>query len=332
VVGADVYAQDMNYVKTYDHRIGGYAFFHQSSLNNFLVKNLTLTGGIRIDREKDILDYNYDRTLKGNFANLADTVYPSLKSLQIIPKASINYRLKNTDIYAVVARGYKTGGFNSTFERPEDLTFDPEYSWNYEAGFKTSLLKYLYADMAVFYIDWKNQQIYQTAPSGRGSMLKNAGHSVSKGAEVTLKTAPVKGFDFILAYGFTDATFISYVMDAKTNYDGKYLPYVPRHTLALSAGKLFKIRNSDILDNIKLSALYRGAGDIYWNEENTYKQPYYGLLDAKLSFIRKSVQFDIWSKNLLNTSYNSFFFEALGNRYVQTGKPLQIGVNLSLKF
>jgi hypothetical protein len=331
-VGADVYVQDMNYIKTYDHRINGYALFHQSTLNNFPFKNFNITAGLRIDQEKDVLDYGYDRTLHGNFANLADTTYPSLKSLQIIPKASLNYKIGSSSLYTVIARGYKTGGFNSTFERPEDLTFDPEYSWNYEVGVKSQLSRSLYADLAVFYIDWKNQQIYQTVPSGRGSMLKNAGHSVSKGAEITVKSAPIKGFDFMLAYGFTDATFLSYVVDAKTNYDGNYLPYVPRHTVSFQATKSVRIRNNPVLDNIKLSALYRGAGDINWNEENTYKQSYYGLLDGKVSFMRKSVQFDIWAKNLLNTSYNAFFFEALGNKYVQVGRPMQFGVNMSLKF
>ena len=332
-VGANVYAQSMDYIKTYDHNINGYALFHQSSLNDFLVKNLTLTGGLRIDYEEDVLYYNYDRTLRGTFANLADTTYPSLKSLEIIPRASLNYKLGGTNIYAVVARGYKTGGFNSTFERPQDLTFDPEYSWNYEAGVKTPLMmKFLYADLAVFYIDWKNQQIYQTVPSGRGSMLKNAGHSISRGAEISIKSIPVKGFDFMAAYGYTKATFVSYVVDTTTNHNGNYLPYVPRHTLALQAGKMFNISNSAWLDNIKIMALYRGAGDIYWNEENDHKQPYYGIVDAKISLNRKAFQFDIWTKNLFNASYHSFYFEALGNKYVQTGKPMQIGVNLSVKF
>lgn len=332
-VDVDVYESKMEYFKTYDHKINGFAIFHQSSIANFLIKNLTLTGGIRVDSEKDILKYNYDRILRGKFANLADTVYPSLNSFEIIPRLAFNYKLKNSNFYVVVARGYKTGGFNSTFERPEDLTFDPEYSWNYEAGIKTPLLKNrLYADVALFYIDWKNQQIYQTVPSGIGSMLKNAGHSVSKGGELSLKTIPLKGYEFMLTYGYTNAVFFSNVVNSTTNYNNNYLPYVPRHTIAFQAAKSFKVQNSSILDNIKLNLLYRGTGEIFWNEENSHKQSYYGLLDAKISLMRKSLQFDIWFKNLLNTEYNAFYFEALGNKYVQTGKPMQIGMNLSVKF
>jgi outer membrane receptor protein involved in Fe transport len=332
-VNVDVYASDMSYLKTYDHRISGYAFFHQSTLNNFIIKDLTITGGLRVDAEKDLLDYTYDRNLRGNQALLADTLYPALESLEIIPRMALNYKVNNSNLYMVIARGYKTGGFNSTFERPEDLTFDPEYSWNYEIGVKTPLLnKKLYADAALFYIDWKNQQIYQTVPSGRGSMLKNAGHSVSKGGELSLKTMPVRGYEFTLAYGFTHATFVSYELNATTSYNDNFLPYVPRHTISLQAGKNLRIKNSNLIDNIRFNALYRGAGQIFWDEENENKQSYYGLLDAKISFVRKSVQFDLWAKNIFNTYYESFYFEALGNKYVQTGRPAQIGMNLSLKF
>jgi iron complex outermembrane recepter protein len=330
-VNVDAWAQKMDYLKKYDHKISGGALFHQSSISPF--SNLTLTAGIRIDFEKDVMDYYYDRTLRGNYAVLADTIYPSLVSMEIIPRVAASYRFKKSNFYVVAARGYKTGGFNSTFERPEDLTFDPEYSWNYETGVKTSFFNNsLYADFAVFYIDWKNQQIYQTVPSGRGSMLKNAGHSVSKGTEISLRATPLKGFEFMLSYGYTEAKFISYNLNDSVNYNNNFLPYVPRHTVSFQASKSLNIKNSGILDKIKISALYRGAGEIFWNEENSASQPYYSLVDAKISFIRKALQLDLWTKNMLNTDYSSFYFEALGKKYVQTGKPAQIGMNLSIKF
>jgi outer membrane receptor protein involved in Fe transport len=136
----------------------------------------------------------------------------------------------------------------------------------------------------------------------------------------------------MLAYGYTNAVFISNIVNETTNYNGNFLPYVPRHTVALQASKAIRVTGSSVLDNIRLSATYRGAGDIYWDEENSQKQDYYGLVDAKISLMRKSFQFDIWTKNLLNENYSSFYFEALGNKYAQAGKPMQIGMNLSVKF
>ncbi len=332
-VDVDAYAQNMEYLKKYDHKIQGAALFHQSSVTDFPVRNMTLTAGIRVDTELDRLDYFYDRTLRGNYAILADTIYPELNSIEVLPRFAVNYKINSNNFYIVVARGYKTGGFNSTFERPEDLMFDPEFSWNYEAGIKSSLLNNnLYADISLFYIDWKNQQIYQTVPSGRGSMLKNAGQSVSQGAEISLKTAAFRGFDLMVSYGYTNAKFSRYFINDQVNYNGNYLPYVPRHTFSAQAGKTITFRNPNIIDQVRISAIYRGAGKIFWEEENMNEQPFYGLLDSKISITRDWLQFDIWAKNILNQDYSAFFFEALGNKYVQTGKPALFGVNLSLKF
>lgn len=332
-VDVNVYRSNLDYLKTYDHKISGFALFHQSTLTDFLVRGLTLTAGLRLDSERDFLNFTYDRTLNGTYALLADTVYPALKSLEVIPRFALTYKMNRHSVYAVVARGYKTGGFNTTFERPEDLTFDPEFSWNYEIGFKTTLVKNaLYADAALFYIDWRNQQIYQTVPSGRGSMLKNAGHSVSKGAEISMRASLNKGYEFNISYGYTHAAFISHIVNDELNYNGNFLPYVPRHTLAVSSAKSFSIKNSRMLDNIRVNLLYRGNGEIFWDEENSHEQTYYGMVDGKLSFVKSKFQFDIWLRNILNTEYTAFYFEALGNKYMQPGKPAQAGINLSLKF
>lgn len=332
-VDVDVYASGMKLFKRYDHIIGGYAFFHQSTLNDFLVDGLSVTAGIRVDYEKDVLDYTYNMEKNDNLTSLADTTYPSMDFFEVLPKVAVNYEIGKANLYATVAKGYKTGGFNSTFERPQDLTFEPEYSWNYEAGIKTQLIdNRLHAELALFYIDWRNQQIYQTVPSGRGSMLKNAGHSQSRGVELTLKTVPVKGYQALVTYGYTDAEFLSYEVDSTTSYSGNYIPYVPRHTVGVQLSKVVFLQGSTLLDKMRFNLQYRGAGEIFWNEENTHSQDYYGLVDAKVSFIKGAFQFDVWSKNLFGAHYHAFYFDALGNEYVQVGKPVRFGVNLSVRF
>ena len=51
-------------------------------------------------------------------------------------KVAVNYKLDENDLlYAFVARGYKPGGFNSSTSE-----FDPETVWDYEAGWKGTLL------------------------------------------------------------------------------------------------------------------------------------------------------------------------------------------------
>lgn len=332
-VDVDVYASDMTLYKDYDHRISGYALFHQSSMKNLFTEGLTLTAGIRIDYEKDVLDYLYDMRMASSMINVEDTVYPHREYFEVLPKIALKYDFNGTGVYFTAARGYKTGGYNSTVERDEDLTYDPEFSWNYELGARTVLFgKKLYADMALFYIDWKNQQIYQTVPSGRGSMLKNAGHSVSKGFELTLKAIPLYGFENSLSYGYTHATFIDHVVNENTDYSGNFVPYVPRQTITVQTNKTYQLRESAFIETIRFNILYRGIGKTFWKEDNLHKQDYYGLADLKLSFTRGGIALDLWAKNIFGTSYESFYFVALGREYVQMGKPSHFGIRLTANF
>ncbi|MHB9055865.1 MAG: TonB-dependent receptor [Paludibacteraceae bacterium] len=332
-VYVNTYASQTFTSKIYDHTIYGGALFHQSTIKDFPIRNMGLTFGVRIDTESDLLGYKYDMKKNGVFKNINDTTYKVLNSLQILPKIALNYEVNSTNFYALLARGYKTGGFNSTFERPEDLTFGPEYSWNYEIGTKSSLFnRVLYAEVSLFYIDWKNQQIYQTVPSGRGSMLKNAGKSASKGLELGLSTSSIHGFNFSVNYGYTHAIFITNELNATVNYNGNYIPYIPKHTLAVQVKKTIEIKNTQLVDRIIMNAFYKGNGEIYWNDKNTQKQNFYGTLDARVSFIRKNIQIDFWGSNLTNTSFQAFYLESLGKEFVQMNKPLQAGIKLSLNF
>lgn len=330
-VDVDIFAQNMQVLKGYDHRITGNALFHQSELK---LGNLTLTGGIRFDFENDRQDYTYDMVMSGNMIPVDDTS-ATIDYFEILPKLAANYRFNGTNMYAVIARGYKTGGFNSSFDadHPEHMTFDSEYSINYEIGVKTALLnKQLYADLALYYIDWSQQQIYESNPSGRGSHLTNAGESVSKGAELTVKTIPICGYVTSLSYGYSHATFQRYEVNDSVNFDGNFIPYAPRHTLSVRLSKTYELHNSNLLDKMRISLLYTAAGKIYWNEENTASQDFYGLLSTRLSFIKGKFALNFWRKNLLETRYHAFAFDALGNQYVQPGKPSHYGVSLSYNF
>lgn len=319
-----------SYLKKYDKSVQGAAFFGQVRADDFLIDNLSATLGIRGDYEKASLNYVYTTNVMGNISTKADTIYPSMDDFVILPKVALDYRVGKTNLYATVVSGYKTGGFNSTFERPEDLTYKPEYSLNYELGLKTSVFdNQIYIDAALFYIDMKDQQIYQTVPSGKGSMLKNAGESLSQGGELTLKAIPVCGFETAINYGYTHATFTKHFVNETTDYSGNFIPYAPMHTVSFNINKTFEIKHSNLLDKVKLNLLYRGAGDTYWKEDNDVKEPYFDMVDAKLSFIKGDFQFDLIGSNLLNKQYHTFYFTALGNEYVQLSKPQWFGINLS---
>uniref|UniRef100_UPI003217D6A1 TonB-dependent receptor n=1 Tax=uncultured Draconibacterium sp. TaxID=1573823 RepID=UPI003217D6A1 len=320
---------EYSYTKAYDNSNSGIAFFHQSTLK---FGDLSLSAGIRADYEKATLDYNYDKSVNGNVSN-ADQFESEMDFFEVLPKIAVKYSISKYIVpYATIAKGYNSGGFNSTFEREEDRSFKPEQSWNYEAGIKAKWLEQrVYANLAFFYIDWTNQQIYQTVPSGTGSMLTNAGKSESKGVEFEIKALPAKHLETWLALGYNDAKFVEYVKNENEDYSGNYLPYVPRFSFNIGGNYSVDI-NKDWLEKIRFHITYNGFGKHYWKETNEAYQAYYGLLNSRISFEHKNITLAFWGKNILNSEYNSFYFQALGNSYAQLGKPATIGVNLKVSF
>ncbi|MCL1943600.1 MAG: TonB-dependent receptor [Candidatus Azobacteroides sp.] len=280
---------------------------------------------------------------------------------ELLPKVTLKYEFDNNNmIYASVAKGYKAGGYNIQIfadimqdrmkgkpgdpKHPDEsdignlTSYKPEYSWNYEIGGRVQPLKdHLFADASLFYIDCRDMQFVQSAGI-MGRMMKNAGRTTSYGAEVSLNGVFDK-FRTNISYGFTHATFKQYTDSIKNgdgtysqiNYKGNYSPMAPEHTLSIAADYTFDFKNSCI-DKLIIGAQYTGAGRIYWNESNDAYQNFYGLLNGKISVVKGICQLDIWTKNVLDTDYETFYFESMGNSFAQLGKPFQIGANFMVKF
>lgn len=325
-------AQQFETQKLYDNPTYGIALFHQSVFDRLFTDGLSLTLGLRYDYEKASSDYEAYRLASAN-REQTDYHISRLDFQQLTPKAALEYTMPSGLLfYATVTRGYKTGGFNNSFEEDEDRTFKPEYSWNYETGAKFQAWgKRIRADLCFFYIDWKNQQVYQPLPSGRGTMLKNAGRSSSKGIEASLWINPLNGLLLHANYGYTYAVFEEYMRDETTDYKGNHLPMVPRQTLSASAD--YTISSPGLsLDRLTFSLSYTGTGKLYWNENNLTAQSWYGLLNGKVTAAWNHVTFALWGKNLTGEEYLAFCFESMGERYAQKGKPFTFGADLAFHF
>lgn len=313
----------------------GIAVYHQSTINNIFDPGLSLVLGIRYDWEHTKSTMNRT-TIKG----VEDPAIDKTSFSQLTPKAALQYSFGKDGIsYFSVSKGYKTGGFNNTAERNEDRIFDPEYSWSYELGGKSSLFdNLLFFDISLFYIDWKKQQISQTKTGGKGFIIKNAGRSESKGLEISAQMNLTKQLNLQFAYGYTSARYKDYKdyndrTGKTTNYDNKYLPMVPRHTVALSANYTLDI-NQKWMDKVVIGAQYTGAGKIYWTDENDITQKYYNTLNGKISFVKDDFSIDLWAKNITGEDYITYyFFTTLSNQdYVQKGRPFTCGINMNFKF
>ena len=313
--------------------VNALAIYHQSTIKLF--SGFSFIAGLRWDYENSTLKY-----LRETYQLSTDRARTEVKNVnsslhfnQITPKFALQYQdeRNNNSYYFSVTRGYKAGGFNQTFQKDEETSFGPEYNWNYELGGKVHLLKdKLYAETALYYIDWRQQQVNQTVP-GVGNVIHNAGHSSSKGFELALNSSPLKNLSIAISYGYTYAKFIEYQKSAKLNYSGNMLPMVPRNTLSCSASYALYPSSTSFIDKIVLTAGLTGIGKIYWAEDNEVAQNFYALLNAKISITSGIFTWECWGKNITDTHYNTYCFKSSAD-YAQVGKPAYFGTSLLVKF
>lgn len=325
--------KDNAFPTNYRIPVNALALYHQSVIKLF--SGFSFIAGLRWDYEHSTLNYlreTYQLSTNGARKEVKN-VNSSLHFNQITPKFALQYQdeRNNNTYYFSVTRGYKAGGFNQTFQKEEETSYDPEYNWNYELGGKMNILKdKLYAEASLYYIDWRKQQVNQTVP-GVGNVIHNAGHSSSKGFELALNSSPLKNLNIAISYGYTYAKFIEYQKSAKLNYSGNMLPMVPRNTLSCSASYTLYPSRTPFIDKIVLTAGLTGLGKIYWAEDNEVAQNFYALLNAKISITSGIFTWECWGKNITDTHYNVYCFKSSAD-YAQVGKPAYFGTSLLVKF
>ena len=341
----------------------GFSLYHQS---RFKTGNWEFTGGIRADYEQTAIHYTNTADIHYRFTATMLDYKPlqvemsgeqSKMFFEILPKIAAMYKMKTGNIYATIARGYKTGGFNTqlfsdilqnrmmqdlmadigvyfvenntSYTAKTAIAYKPEYSWNYEIGGHFELLnRNLTIDAALFYLDCRDQQL-TIFPPGKttGRLMSNAGKMRSVGGELSVNYR-YRSALFAGTYGHTDAKFIVYENESE-NFAGKHVPYAPVNTVSLNGEYQLNISRK-WSDSLIFNTGWQGVGKIYWNESNTLSQAFYGLLNMNILLKKGNLTFGIWGKNLTGTEYNTFYFKSLGNSFVQRGKPLQAGISINL--
>lgn len=293
---------------------------------------------------------------------------------QLLPKIGIDYTLSDdgSNVYATVSKGYRAGGYNiqmfsdilqaelnanytkamngdyeieHTTEDYENvnktIAYKPEESWNYEAGAHLNLFNNrLHMDISAYYMQIRNQQLSVMAGNyGFGRTMVNAGKSYSCGFEVAFRgSAFENNLSWSASYGLTHAAFKEYtdVINGETiDYKDKRVPFIPMHTLNARADYRF-LFSGLIVRSLEFGADVTAQGRIYWDEANTYSQPFYALIGVHANMIFEHVGLRLWCRNLTDTKFNTFAFDssASGSKlyFAQRGTPFQAGFDLTFHF
>ena len=333
-----------------------FAAFHESNIQ--LDDHLKMTLGLRFSADKVKLDYDNlaYMNMTGGTANAVATYHLTSHIAdsrqntytQLLPKVGLTYTFDdmNNNVYAIVSKGYRAGGFNiqmfsdilrtdlnnhqkdamrgdydvehslQDYDNIEEtVSYKPEESWNYEAGAHLSLFDgKVKADAALFYTQIHNQQLSVMIPtSGYGRMTVNAGKSYSCGAELALRG---HAFDNHLMWGatysFTHAVFKDYTDSVATTSGFEAVSFKDKNVPFIPQHQ-FSVNgdyrfdvNNCFVKSVVLGVNAKGQGKTYWEANNNLYQKFYATLGAHLSLNTNNVVVDFWGRNLTNTHYNTF--------------------------
>ena len=288
------------------------ALYWQSSYS--LGSGLTLTGGLRYQ--------NSDRSI--NRSNSSSTVNRSNDWDDILPKLGASYSLSDSDtLYASIAKGFQSGGFNFYGGTPESAQYDSAESWNYELGWSSSSNDgRVHTRVAAFYSDFEEYQVYRLNPvNPTEAYMVNAEEATSYGLEIEAEAQVSEILTLSAAVGLVNAEFDSYTdnvlrgvlgpMAAGYEFGGNDINFVPEYTANLAA-------HISLPWNLSMLWEVQGIGDYWLDEANTAEQDAYALVNGRISYKRDNWELFVYARNLADEGYSN---NALDLRYTDFSNP-----------
>ncbi|HXE77330.1 MAG TPA: TonB-dependent receptor [Rhodanobacter sp.] len=285
--------------------------------------------GLRYTNESKAVDYVQTATLPIPGFSPVAPFHKSISGGEWSPTLTATYALNpQANIYARVARGHKSGGFNAgPSSNPDQVVFQPETLTSYETGYKTKLLDdRLEFDGDIYYLDYKN--IQQSNQNGAGFYISNAASARSYGAET--QAALHLGDNAIVnaSLGYVDAKY-----EVFGNKSGNALPRAPKWTGALNLDLSWNAGGSGSLFVIPEVA-YRGAN--YVDSANTPLFVQRGHTEINLRVGYESYSgwsITAWTRNATDQRYTLGGFAVAPILYaISSSPPRTYGVDFQWTF
>ena len=253
---------------------------------------------------------------------------------EFTPRVSLKYNVSDDAmVYATYSVGYKSGGFNSSFdENGVILSVDPETNTAYELGFKSDLAgNTLRLNGALFYSDYEDFQI--EVQNGAAFTIQNVGSAEIKGAELEMVLAASSDLTLSAAYTYLDTEVKSGIVNG-IDISGNNLPFAPKHSIVAAADYstytgigLFGV-NATLSHTSKasLSPLGPDAPDLFSDA--------FTNLDVRVSIAGEDEnwEFAVLGQNLLNQRYFTTVNDIIGQPIGIPNYRRSVRAELSFRF
>lgn len=243
------------------------------------------------------------------------------------------YKLdRDHQLYAMVSRGFKSGGFQDTPGSAAEARdgFEPEFATQYELGQKSSFLGgRLVWNNTLYLMKYTDLQTRRTLPN-LSIVTENAGKATIKGYETLLNWRVFAGARLTASYGYTDATFDVFEPEPGADYAGNRLSRTPKHKITLTPSYEAVLSDGG---SLLFAADYRYESMMFDDNANVgpERRPATHFVDGRIVFTDASGKWSVslWGKNLTNEVTRTFQAVFLGANFGAYNPPRTVGATVT---
>ena len=298
---------------------------------DYTLERFTLTLGARYTWERKQFDYSGSTQFQagglGNYGPLQDFISSdqSQSSSNVTWRAALSYHFtQDAQAYASASSGFKSGGFNGSFlsNDPQQVALQltpirPEHVTAFEIGEKATFLeRRLSVKSAVFYNDYRNEQIFATVPqqlaTGTGQvidtttqLLTNAKSAHTEGVELQVTAVPIHGLTIDLQPAYLQAKLDHAGLTLFTgaaSLDGKQLANAPRLTFTGVIDYKYDLANGNL--DFRLNSNYRSHSWFDSTNDPYIQQAGYWVHNLNVTYARSAGwELGLFVRNLAGKQY-----------------------------
>jgi iron complex outermembrane receptor protein len=240
--------------------------------------------------------------------------------------------------FASITRGYKGGGVNidARINPPADpLTYDTEYLWNYEVGFRGSWLEQkLIGEVTGFYLQRRHTQVRDSAGFGGNYRFFTANGNAARvyGLEASMSYAVTRQWSLHGTASQLESELDRFVLANGNEGGDRRLANTPRHGYSL--GTRFR-SDAGFFGSVELI----GRSRQYDSNNHTEARGAFNVINGSVGYAHGAWTFRLWGRNLFDQRYQErvFFFgnedpDYIPTRYETRADPRQFGVTAAYQF